>query len=42
MEAHKEHLKTKDVTLDDILNCDAWARQHVLTQSENMRTKMFV
>jgi 1-deoxy-D-xylulose 5-phosphate reductoisomerase len=28
MEAHKEDLKTKlDVTLDDILNCDAWARQ---------------
>jgi 1-deoxy-D-xylulose-5-phosphate reductoisomerase len=42
MEAHKEDLKTKDVTLDDILNCDAWARQHVLSQSENMRTKMFV
>jgi 1-deoxy-D-xylulose-5-phosphate reductoisomerase len=42
MEAHKEDLKTKDVTLDDILNCDAWARQHVLAQSENMRTKLFV
>jgi 1-deoxy-D-xylulose-5-phosphate reductoisomerase len=42
MEAHKEDLKTKDVTLDDILNCDAWARQHVLSQSENMRTKLFV
>ena len=42
MEAHKEDLKTKDVTLDDILNCDAWAREHVLSKSENMRTEIFI
>mmetsp|Transcript_24942 Transcript_24942/g.32562 ORF Transcript_24942/g.32562 Transcript_24942/m.32562 type:complete len:151 (+) Transcript_24942:98-550(+) len=29
MEAHKEDLKTTDVSLDDILSCDIWARQHV-------------
>lgn len=29
MEAHKEDLKTTDVTLEDILSCDAWAREHV-------------
>mmetsp|Transcript_18399 Transcript_18399/g.25517 ORF Transcript_18399/g.25517 Transcript_18399/m.25517 type:complete len:487 (-) Transcript_18399:164-1624(-) len=29
MEAHKEDLKTTDVSLDDILSCDTWARQHV-------------
>uniref|UniRef100_A0A7S2E4I9 1-deoxy-D-xylulose 5-phosphate reductoisomerase, apicoplastic n=1 Tax=Helicotheca tamesis TaxID=374047 RepID=A0A7S2E4I9_9STRA len=29
MEDHKADLKTSDVTLDDILNCDAWAREQV-------------
>uniref|UniRef100_A0A7S2R5M5 1-deoxy-D-xylulose 5-phosphate reductoisomerase, apicoplastic n=1 Tax=Eucampia antarctica TaxID=49252 RepID=A0A7S2R5M5_9STRA len=31
MEAHKEDLKTSDITLDDILSCDAWAREYVET-----------
>ncbi len=42
MEAHKDDLKTKDVTLDDILSYDAWARQYVAEKSETMKTKMFV
>jgi len=29
MEAHKENLKVEDVSLDDILNCDASAREYV-------------
>lgn len=29
MEAHKNDLKIEDVTLDDILSCDQWARQYV-------------
>ncbi len=29
MEAHKEDLKTSDITLDDILSCDTWAREYV-------------
>jgi len=29
MEAHKADLKTTDVTLEDILNYDVWARQFV-------------
>lgn len=31
MEAHKEDLKLDDVVLDDILSCDAWARDYVKT-----------
>mmetsp|Transcript_53142 Transcript_53142/g.64007 ORF Transcript_53142/g.64007 Transcript_53142/m.64007 type:complete len:479 (+) Transcript_53142:164-1600(+) len=31
MEAHKDDLKTEGVTLDDILSCDAWAREFVNT-----------
>jgi 1-deoxy-D-xylulose-5-phosphate reductoisomerase len=41
MEAHKDDLKTTDVTLDDILSCDAWARQHVLDQSKTMKRQVF-
>ena len=29
MEAHKDDFKDKDVTLEDILSCDAWAREYV-------------
>jgi 1-deoxy-D-xylulose-5-phosphate reductoisomerase len=29
MEAHKDDLKVKDITLEDILGADAWAREHV-------------
>ena len=43
MEAHKDDLKTKDIVLDDILACDAWAREHVRVASENMKTtELFV
>jgi len=42
MEAHKDDLKTKDVTLDDILNCDAWAREHVKKSSESMKKALVV
>ena len=34
MEAHKEDLKTTDITLDDILSCDEWARQYVDRQAK--------
>lgn len=37
MEAHKDDLKIKDVTLEDILSCDAWAREHVVTMSESIK-----
>lgn len=36
MEAHKEDFKDKDVTLDDILNCDAWAREYVAENTKNV------
>lgn len=36
MEAHKDDHKTKDVTLDDILSCDEWARAFVLEKSETL------
>jgi len=39
MEHHKTDLKTSDVTLDDILNCDAWAREHVKEKSKAMRSE---
>lgn len=42
MEAHKEEHKTKDVTLDDILNFDSWARQHVEKESASMKAKILV
>lgn len=44
MEAHKEDLKIKDVTLDDIVAADEWARQHVAEKSEAMmkKTDLFV
>lgn len=42
MEAHKEDLKVKDVTLDDILNCDTWAREHVVTASKTMKTSQLI
>lgn len=34
MEAHKDDFKDKDVTLEDILSCDAWAREYV-TENAN-------
>jgi 1-deoxy-D-xylulose-5-phosphate reductoisomerase len=37
MEAHKDDLKLTGITLDDILQCDAWAREHVVQQSTSMR-----
>ena len=33
MEAHKADLKLDDVQLDDILSCDAWAREYVAKAS---------
>ena len=34
MEAHKEDFRVKNVTLDDVLSCDAWAREYF---SKNMK-----
>ena len=34
MEAHKDDHKTTDITLDDILSCDEWARNYVDQQTE--------
>ena len=42
MEAHKEELKTKDVTLDDILYFDDWARTYVSSHSVAMVRKVLV
>ncbi|GAX09914.1 1-deoxy-D-xylulose-5-phosphate reductoisomerase [Fistulifera solaris] len=43
MEAHKEELKTKDIVLDDILNYDQWARQHVRIASQKLdKNQLFV
>lgn len=43
MEAHKDDLRVKDVTLEDILSCDQWAREHVRVTSISMREeKIFV
>ena len=36
MEAHKEDFKDVDVTLDDILECDAWAREYVAENTKNV------
>ena len=36
MEAHKEDLKVDDVTLDDILGCDAWARNFVENKFDSL------
>ena len=42
MEAHKDDLKVKDVTLDDILSCDVWARQYVVEASKTMNAKQLM
>lgn len=42
MEAHKDDHKTSDVTLDDILACDAWARQHVVEKSKTLMKEILV
>lgn len=42
MEQHKDDLKTSDVSLDDILQCDAWAREHVKAESEAMKSKVLI
>lgn len=42
MEAHKEELKVDGVTLDDILACDAWAREHVEVASSKIDQKMLI
>eukprot|EP00980_Cylindrotheca_fusiformis_P028330 scaffold22592_cov129-Cylindrotheca_fusiformis.AAC.16 len=38
MEAHKEDHKIADITLEDILSCDTWARQFVVEQSTSMKS----
>ena len=42
MEAHKNDHKTSDVTLDDILSCDVWARQHVVEKSKTLMKEILV
>ena len=37
MEDHKADLKLDDIVLDDILSCDAWARDHVVAAAEKLR-----
>jgi len=36
MEAHKEDFIRDDVTLDDILSCDVWAREYVAEQTKDV------
>ena len=38
MESHKEELKTTDVSLEDILHYDEWAREYVTTKSKALRS----
>lgn len=42
MEAHKEDLKVDDVTLDDILSCDAWAREYIETKAKKVGDKILL
>jgi hypothetical protein len=42
MEAHKDDLKTEDVTLDDILAFDTWAREHVEHVSQKLGSKALI
>ena len=39
MEAIKDDFKDKDVTLDDILGCHAWARKYVAENAQNVIKK---
>jgi 1-deoxy-D-xylulose-5-phosphate reductoisomerase len=42
MEAHKEDLKTEGIVLDDILSCDAWAREYVEAESKKFGQKILL
>jgi 1-deoxy-D-xylulose-5-phosphate reductoisomerase len=42
MEAHKADLKVSDVTLDDILHYDEWARQHVDAAIQKLESKVLL
>lgn len=42
MEAHKDDLKLTDITLDDILSCDAWAREYVEKASTKEGEKILI
>lgn len=42
MEAHKDELKVKDVTLDDILHCDEWARAHVAEATKSINSAQLI
>lgn len=42
MEAHKDDLKINDVALDDILSCDAWAREYVAEHSKKLQQKILL
>ncbi len=42
MEDHKNDLKTDDVVLDDILSCDAWAREHVAAAAKKLNEKILL
>lgn len=39
METHKDDLKIDDVVLDDILNCDAWAREYVESAAAEVKNR---
>jgi 1-deoxy-D-xylulose-5-phosphate reductoisomerase len=39
MEDHKADHKISDVSLDDILQCDAWAREHVAKATSTVHSK---
>jgi len=42
MEDHKEDLKTEGVVLEDILSCDAWAREHVEIAAKKLNSKILL
>lgn len=39
MEAHKDDHKVDGIVLDDILQCDTWAREYVLEKSKSMKSE---
>lgn len=42
MESHKEDLKTENINLDDILSCDAWAREYIKEHSQKLGNKILL
>lgn len=42
MEAHKDDLKTSNIDLEDILQCDEWAREYVARESQALKKNILI